>query len=126
MNGGQWQIKVDTQSFRPSQPLYDAHVEANLVDDSGRVTPLQLSNRQLFVNIESRYASVNRLGTKAVVCLTAKTPAMDRAYRLTQWFSIETSRVYWNDGGAQVPGEKAAFIPAKPAELTEASDAACQ
>jgi len=126
INGGQWQIEVKTQPFRPRTTLYDVHVEANLVDESGRVTTLQLSNRRLFVNIESRYGWVDHIGTKAVVCLTAKNPALDKPYRLTQWFSIETSRVYWTQGGAQIPGDKATFVPAKPAEVTEASDAACQ
>jgi hypothetical protein len=125
-NGGQWQIEVKTQPFRPGEPLYDVHVEANLIDESGRVTALQLSNRQIFVNIETRSAWVNRMGAKAVVCLTAKDPALDKPYRLTQWFSIETTRVNWTQGGAQIPGEKATFVPAKPAELTEASNAACQ
>lgn len=125
VNGGQWEIKVSTQPLRPT-PLYDVRVEANLVDESGRAVPLQLSNRQLFVNIESRYASAGRLGTRAVVCLTAKDPAGGKERRLTQWFSIETSRVLWRDTGGQVPGDKATFVPAQPPTLTDASGAACQ
>ena len=126
MNGNQWQIQVKTSPFRPGTTLYDVHVQANLVDASGRVTPLELSNRQLFVNIETRTAFVNHVAPKAVVCLTAKDPGRDRPYRLTQWFSIETNRVYWRDGGGQVPGDQATFVPSQPATLTEASDAACQ
>jgi hypothetical protein len=126
VNGGQWEIKVSTQPLRPGTPLYDVRVEANLVDESGRALPLQLSNRQLFVNIESRYARVDRLGTRAVVCLTAKDPAGGKERRLTQWFSIETSRVLWRDPGGQVPGDKATFVPAQPPTLTDASGAACQ
>ena len=126
MNGNQWLIEVNTQPFRPSTTLYDVHVQANLVDASGQVTPLQLSNRQLFVNIESRYAWVDHMGTKAVVCLTAKDPARDKPSRLTQWFAIETGRVYWRDGGAQNPGDQATFVPSQPATLTEASNAPCQ
>jgi hypothetical protein len=122
-NGGQWQIKVSAQPFRPGTTLYDVRVEANLLDESGRVTPLELSDRQLFANIESRYAWADHMGTRAVVCLTAKDPAHDKPYRLTQWFSIETSRVLWRDG---VPGDKATFVPAQPATSTEASGAACQ
>jgi hypothetical protein len=125
-HGNQWQIKIDTQSFRVGTPLYDVNVQANVVEASGQVTPLQLSNRQLFVNIESRYAFVDRVGTKAVVCLTAKDPTQDKPYRMTQWFSIETSRVAWQNGGVQVPGEKATFVPSQPPTLTEASDAPCK
>jgi len=123
-NGGQWQIKVSTQPLRAGTPLYDVRVEANLVDESGRARPLQLSNRQLFVNIESRYASTDHLGTRAVVCLTAKDPAGGKQRRLTQWFSIETSKVVWP--GGQALGDKATFVPAQPPMLTEASGAACQ
>jgi hypothetical protein len=126
MNENKWLIEVSTQPFKPGTTLYDVSVQANLLDASGRVTPLQLSNRQLFVNIESRYAWVDHMGTKAVVCLTAKDPARDKPYRLTQWFTIETSRVYWKDGGAQNPGDQATFVPAQPATLTEASDLPCR
>lgn len=125
-NGGQWQIKVDTQPFRSGTTFYDANVQANLVDTSGQFIPLQLSNRQLFVNIESRFASVNRMGVKAVVCLTATSQTDGKPHRLTQWFSIETSSVSWTDGGRQVPGDKATFIPSQPPTLTEPSDARCQ
>ena len=125
-NNDQWQIKVSTQPFRPGTTLYDARVQANLIDASGRITPLQLSNRQLFVNIESRYAWVDHMGAKAVVCLTAKDPRGDKVFRLTQRFSIETTRVYWNDGGNHVPGDQATFLPSEPATLTEASDAVCK
>jgi hypothetical protein len=126
MNGSQWVIEVKTQPFRPGTTLYDEQVEANLIDASNRATPLQLGGRKLFVNIESRYAFVDHMGTKAVVCLTAKDPAGDKTLRLTQWFNIETSRVYWNDGGARNPGDQATFIPSKPATLSEASSTPCQ
>lgn len=126
VNNDQWLIKVNTQPFRPGTTLYDVHVQASLIEASGRVTPLQLSNRQLFVNIESRYAWVDHMGTKAVVCLTAKDPTRDKPYRLTQWFSIEIIRVYWKDGGAQNPGDQATFVASQPATLTETSDAPCK
>lgn len=126
MNNYQWLIKVSAQPFRPGTTLYDVQLQGNLLDASGRLTPLTFSNRQLFVNIESRYAWVDRMGTKAVVCLTAKDATHEKPVRLTQWFSIETGRVYWKDGGAQHPGDQATFVPSQPATLGEASNSPCQ
>src|SRR5262249_40610774 len=97
MNRNLWLVEGKTQPVPPGVTLYDEHVEANLLDASNRPTPLQLGNRKLFVNIETRSAWVDRMGTKAVVCLTAKDPMSDKTVRLTQWFNIETSRVYWKD-----------------------------
>jgi len=126
MNGDKWLIKVNVQPFRPGTTLYDVHIEASLMDPAGHATPLQFSNRQLFVNIESRSAFVDHMGTQAVVCLTAKGPDSDKPQRLTQHFTIETGRVYWNDGGVQHPGDQATFVPSAPATLADASAAPCQ
>lgn len=125
VNGDTWQIKVDMQPGIHAQ-LFDVHMQANLVNASGQLTPLQLSNRQLFGEIEIRYATATKLESKAVMCVTAKDEQRDKSYRLTQWFAIETSRVYWNDSGVQVPGERATFVPAQPATIAEASDAECK
>jgi hypothetical protein len=119
-NGGRWQIKVDTQPLRGN--LYDAHVQASLVDAAGTRKPLALSAPQLFVNIESRYALVDQIAAKAVVCLTARADGQDKAYRLTQWFNISTQRID-SLGRGEIT---ASFIPAQEPALTEASDAPCQ
>jgi len=76
--------------------------------------------------MDSYYASADRMGTQAVVCLTAKGPSSDTPQRLTQHFSIETGRVYWNDGGVQHPGDQATFVPSTPPTLTNASNCPCQ
>ena len=110
VNGDRWQIKVDMQPW-PRAQLFDVHVQANLINASGQITPLQLSNRQLFVNIESRYATVVQMGTKAVICVTAKDPQYDKSYRLTQWFSIETSRVYRTMGEVRFRGIRRRSCP---------------
>jgi hypothetical protein len=68
----------------------------------------------VFVNIETRSALLKTMGTKAVVCVTAKNPGGDKSSRITQWFSIEVS------------GVRATFVPMKPSEMSEASTAACQ
>jgi hypothetical protein len=125
-NSNQWVIQMQTQPMHSGTTLYDEHMEAYLIDASNRTTPLQLGGRQISDTIELRYASVDHMGTKAVVCLTARDPASDNMVRLTQWFDIETSNAYFHNGSGKDPDDMATFIPAKPATLTDASNAPCQ
>ena len=120
-----WEVRVDMQSGIHAQ-LFDVHVQANLFDDDGQVFPLTLSNRQIVGDLETRYGTASSVGTKAAVCVTARDPRLSKLYRLTQRFSVETSRVQWDVNGSQVHGEHAAFVRSEPPIVSEASDTPCQ
>ncbi len=125
VNENRWVVRVDMQSGIHAE-LFDVHVQANLFDDNGRVSSLPLSNRQIVGDLETRYGAVASLGTKAAICVTAKDPRFDKLHRLTQRFSVETSRVHWDVNGSQVHGEHAAFVPSGPPTVSEASGEPCQ
>jgi hypothetical protein len=125
-NGGNWLLEVTTAPARIGQTYYDVNVQVALKSAENKVRPVQLSNREIFVNMESRYAWVDNLGTEAVVCYTARDPSRPGPMRMTQWFTVETRRVMWTDQQPPTPGGAASFVPSKPAALAPASNAACQ
>lgn len=120
-NSGQWAITVSTAPIRLSQTFYDARVEANLVDPSGRALPLQFSGRDQHGNVEIRTALTSRMGSKIVVCLTATDPVANKPRRMTRSFNITTQ----GDASSNT-GEQAAFIPTSDGTLTDAGDGPCQ
>jgi hypothetical protein len=67
-----------------------------------------------------RYASLNKLGTEAVVCFTARDPDRLQPLRTTKWYSIEAT------GEPGPNGYSAAFVPTREPTLEPASDAPCE
>jgi formylglycine-generating enzyme required for sulfatase activity len=121
-NNGNWLLKVSTSPFRTSTTLYDVNVQV-VMRTGNKTWPVLLSNREMFVHIENRYASLDEPGKEAVVCFTARDPARPQPMRMTDWFSIETRAASWPTGES---GETAAFVPRREPTLEPASDAPCQ
>jgi hypothetical protein len=127
VNNGKWELMVTTAPFKLDTTLYDVHVQVVMKSAGKRARLVQLSNRELFVHLENRYALLNELGSEAVVCFTARDPARPQPLRMTKWFAIETRHVTWlNGGGRPVQGETASFVPSREPTLTPASEAPCQ
>jgi len=124
-NGNRWELKVDVDPGVRAK-LYDEHIEVKMTSAAGHVTPLQLSNRTMMGETEIRFAAVGQMGTKATMCLTAKDPRYGKTYKLTQRFSIETTRVSWTIQGRELPGENAAFVASEPPTIVEADGSPCQ
>lgn len=121
-DNGKWLLDVQTVPFG-STPYYDVQVQAVMKRGGNKLSPVPLSNREIFGRLEDRYAWLDGLPNEAVVCYTARDPARPQPLRLTQWFTIETSRVTWRTGET---GETAAFVPSREPTLTPASNAPCQ
>jgi hypothetical protein len=119
MQNSAWRIKVYTAPFRVSTTLYDVQVQMVMKGPGNKAWPVPLSNREVMGTSEMRYASLNQLGTNAVVCFTAHdsgSPPM----RMTKWYTIEAS----SQPGPN--GYTAAFVPSREPTLVPASDAPCE
>jgi hypothetical protein len=119
IDGGHWQLTVFAKTLRPND--YDeAKVQAVLISPGKPDLPINLTDRRNG-SLRTFVASLDRIGTKVVVCFSARKPAHPEPLRMTESFNGETYAAA--EYGAN--GKQASFVPSAPATLSPVSNAPC-